>query len=387
MPAYAGAATPAVIAGDDLVVDPGLAQPQRLLAAAAEHERVAALQPHDPLPGLAVLDQQPVDLLLRHLRPAALLADVHELRLRPRVPQRARRDQAVVEHDVGRAEQLDGAEGEEPGVAGPGAHEEHRGAHAIASACASSSPAPAASIRRASSSPSPPASSIGDPHGPVGQSHEPSNRAVLRVDSHGCVTSGFQDAHGGPLGRESGEGGRVMHGPHRPPHTLVIGPRLERERPLAGRGDEVQRFRRPLDAQPVQPGRGEDDGVGLAGVELAQPRVDVAAQLDHVQIGPRRRAAPRGAGATRSPPGRPGGAPREDRPSLQSRPQDAPAPGRRAPLPSAASPPARSPAPARPARPSPSGPRGRSRPPRGRPRSCRPSATCRRRRAPGRRTS
>ena len=37
--------------GHDLEVDPGLAQPQRLLAAAAEHERVAALQPHDPLAG------------------------------------------------------------------------------------------------------------------------------------------------------------------------------------------------------------------------------------------------------------------------------------------------------------------------------------------------
>ena len=36
-------------AGHDLELDPGLAQPQRLLAAAAEHERVAALQPHHAL--------------------------------------------------------------------------------------------------------------------------------------------------------------------------------------------------------------------------------------------------------------------------------------------------------------------------------------------------
>ena len=61
---------------------------QRLLAAAAEHQRVAALEPHDPLPGAAVLDEQPVDLLLRHLRPAALLADVDELRVRARVRER-----------------------------------------------------------------------------------------------------------------------------------------------------------------------------------------------------------------------------------------------------------------------------------------------------------
>ena len=332
------------------------------------------------LPGAPVLHQQPVDLVLRHLRPAALLADVDQLGLGARVPERARRDQAVVEDDVGGAEQLDRADGEEAGVAGAGADEED--GHAIASACASSSPAPAASIRRASSAPSSPCELVGHPRRAVGQPDEPANRAVLRVDSHGCVTTGFQNAHGGPLGGQGGEGVRVMHARDRRPHTLVVRARLERQRPLPGRGDEVERLRRPLQPQALQPGGGEDDRVDLARVELAQPRVDVAAQLRRPRGRAARRATAPAAARRTCPPARRGqpdkAAAREACPSARTR-------GRRAPRPAAGSPRFRSPAPARPARPSPSAPRGRSRPPPAPPRWCRPSATCRRRRAPGRR--
>ena len=45
-------------AGHDLERDAGLAQHERLLAAAAEHERVAALEAHDAPPGARVLEQQ-----------------------------------------------------------------------------------------------------------------------------------------------------------------------------------------------------------------------------------------------------------------------------------------------------------------------------------------
>ena len=38
--------------------------------------------------------------------------------------------------------------------------------------------------------------------------------------------------------------------------------------------------------EPVEPGGGEHEHVHLAGGELAQPRVDVAAQLDHLEVGP-----------------------------------------------------------------------------------------------------
>ena len=155
----------------DLELDARLPQHQRLLAAATEHQRVAALEPHDPAPGAAVLDEQPVDLRLRHLRPAALLADVDELGIRARVPQRLRRDQAVVEDDVGRGDQLDRADGEQAGVARPGPDEVD--GHASASACASSSPAPAASIRRASASPSASGSSSATHADPSGNPTKP----------------------------------------------------------------------------------------------------------------------------------------------------------------------------------------------------------------------
>ena len=49
MPAAAGAATDDVMPGTISNVDAGLVQGERLLAAAAEHERVAALEPDDAL--------------------------------------------------------------------------------------------------------------------------------------------------------------------------------------------------------------------------------------------------------------------------------------------------------------------------------------------------
>ena len=82
MPAYAGAATPGGHARHDLERHARGAQRLGLLAAAAEHERVAALEPHDPLAGLPELDQQRVDVLLRHRDVARLLADVAQLGVR-----------------------------------------------------------------------------------------------------------------------------------------------------------------------------------------------------------------------------------------------------------------------------------------------------------------
>ena len=56
-----------------------------LLAAAAEHVRVAALEPDHPPPGLGVLDEQLVDLVLRHRVPARRLADVDDQHVGSRV--------------------------------------------------------------------------------------------------------------------------------------------------------------------------------------------------------------------------------------------------------------------------------------------------------------
>ena len=239
---------------------------------------------------------------------------------------------------------------------------------------------PRASAARALRRPRP-ASSSATHAEPSGSPTKPANRAVLRVNSHGCVTTGFQYAHGGPLGGQGGEGVRVMHARDRRPHPLVVRARLERQRSLPGRGDEVERLRRALQPQPLQPGGGEDDRVDLARVELAQARVDVAAQLHDLEVGPHgeqlRAPAQRG-GADPRARGQPRQAGDPDSRQRSSDRRSCAAAGRRRHELAAL-------APARPARPSPSGPRGRSRLPPVPPRSCRPSATCRRRRAPGRR--
>jgi hypothetical protein len=51
-------------AGHELVGDAGLAQDLGLLAAAAEHHGVAALEPDDPQAGAGLVEQEAVDLVL-----------------------------------------------------------------------------------------------------------------------------------------------------------------------------------------------------------------------------------------------------------------------------------------------------------------------------------
>ena len=55
---------------------PCCAQVVDLLAAAPEHERIAALEAHDVFAALRVLDEQLVDLFLRRAATADELADV-----------------------------------------------------------------------------------------------------------------------------------------------------------------------------------------------------------------------------------------------------------------------------------------------------------------------
>ena len=107
--------------GHDLELDPGLAQRFALLAAAAEDERVAALEPDDALARARGLDQPLADLLLRDRGHARLLADVDELGVLAGAVERAGRDQAVVEDRVGAGDQLQRARRHQPRVAGPGA--------------------------------------------------------------------------------------------------------------------------------------------------------------------------------------------------------------------------------------------------------------------------
>ncbi len=106
-------------AGHDLELDPGLAQRLALLAAAAEDEGVAALEPDDALARAGGGDQPLADLLLRHRRHPGRLADVDELGVLAGAVERPRRDQPVVEDRVGAGDQLQRARRHQPRVAGP----------------------------------------------------------------------------------------------------------------------------------------------------------------------------------------------------------------------------------------------------------------------------
>jgi hypothetical protein len=101
--------------------DAGLGQRRRFLAAAAEHEGVAALQPHHPQPGAGAGDQPNVDRGLRQRRDTFPFAYRHDLGAGPHQPQHGPPRESIVQHEVGTPQRLRGAQGEQARVAGPGA--------------------------------------------------------------------------------------------------------------------------------------------------------------------------------------------------------------------------------------------------------------------------
>ena len=107
----------------DLKRDPLRGERFDLLAAAAEHEGIAALETQHPLALLGELDQQRADLALRQFVVVRLLADIDALRLAPHEVHHARVGEPVVEHDVGLLHEAQGAEGQKIGIAGPRADE------------------------------------------------------------------------------------------------------------------------------------------------------------------------------------------------------------------------------------------------------------------------
>ena len=103
-------------AGHDLERHAGVEEGGGLLAAPGEHERVAALEPHDVLAGLAPLDKERVDVVLLHRLAAGRLADRDPLGSgRCQVEQVGNR-QPVVDDDVRRCEHLRAPPGQQPGV-------------------------------------------------------------------------------------------------------------------------------------------------------------------------------------------------------------------------------------------------------------------------------
>ena len=106
-------------AGHDFVGDAVGAQEFEFLAAATEHERIAALEPHHALACARVLQHQRMDAVLAGVMRAGLLADFDEFRIAPRECEHLGADQAVVQDHVGFVERAQTAQRQQARIAGP----------------------------------------------------------------------------------------------------------------------------------------------------------------------------------------------------------------------------------------------------------------------------
>ena len=112
-------------AGDHRIGDAGGAQRFDLLAAAAEDEGIAALQPHRALAGFRRLDQQLVDRILADAGLADAAADRNARGVAADAIENFGRHQFVVENDVGVLQRAQRLDGEQIRIARPGADQRH----------------------------------------------------------------------------------------------------------------------------------------------------------------------------------------------------------------------------------------------------------------------
>ena len=103
--------------GHHLELDAGGAQLERLLPAAAEDERVAALQPNHALTAAAELHQEGVGLLLRERLEAGPLAGEVQLGARRGHRHHPWIHQGVVDERIAAPQELGAAQREEAGIA------------------------------------------------------------------------------------------------------------------------------------------------------------------------------------------------------------------------------------------------------------------------------
>ena len=133
-----GCGNRAADARHDLVVDAGFVQRLRLLRAAAEDKRIAALQTHDQLAGLAVLDEARVDLVLRHRNIARRLACVDQHAARLRLKWQLVASETIEHEHVSAPHEIEPAYGNQPRVTRAGSDEKDR--HSAPSARSSRPP-------------------------------------------------------------------------------------------------------------------------------------------------------------------------------------------------------------------------------------------------------
>ena len=110
-------------ARDDLEGDAVVDEFLGLLAAAAEDEGVAALEPRHDLALFRLPDDEAIDLVLGQRVAASLLAHVDELGIGPAMLQQPLVGEIIVDHHVGLLDAVQALDRDEAGVAGPGADE------------------------------------------------------------------------------------------------------------------------------------------------------------------------------------------------------------------------------------------------------------------------
>ncbi len=113
-------------AGHDLEGNAVRREALRLLAAAAEDEGIAALEADDVAAAAGELDEQSVDLVLRHRMRVRRLAHEDPHRSRRDELENVLRDEAVVDDDLRLGEEPLCLEGHELGVAGTGSDQMDR---------------------------------------------------------------------------------------------------------------------------------------------------------------------------------------------------------------------------------------------------------------------
>src|SRR5690606_14169161 len=110
-------------ARDDLAIDARFARRVKLLAPAPENEGVAALQANHLFAGARLAYEQIVDLVLPHRVTAALFSDADPFHFRRDQGEHVIADEAVMNDQIGAAEQPRGAQRPQAGIAGAGADE------------------------------------------------------------------------------------------------------------------------------------------------------------------------------------------------------------------------------------------------------------------------
>ena len=95
-----GAANRRRDAGNNLELDAGRCQLFGFLTPPTEDKRIPALEPHHALAFASLLDEQAMDLLLRHGVGSGALADEDQLRASRHSRQNVRRDEGIGGHHI-----------------------------------------------------------------------------------------------------------------------------------------------------------------------------------------------------------------------------------------------------------------------------------------------